>query len=109
MLTDAKAEVFSSIQLCSGYTDLRKGIDGLASTLSTTYGINPYEENRLFLFCGRASYKIKALIREPAGFVLVNLRLKNGRFHWPRDERKGMIQLTHSQYLQLMNGGTFQL
>ncbi len=108
MLTDAKAGVFSSIAVCSGYTDLRKGIDQLAATLSTTYGVNPYVENQLFLFCGRASYKIKGLIREEAGFVLVNLRLKNRRFHWPRDERKGLIQITHDQYLQLMSEGTFR-
>ena len=71
MLTDAASNVFSSIYVCAGRTDLRKGMEGLAWTLTSKYGINPYQENTLFLFRGNASYKIKGLLWERNGFVLV--------------------------------------
>ena len=35
-----------------GYTDLRRGIDGLAAIVSQQYGSRLSEES-LFLFCGR--------------------------------------------------------
>ena len=35
-----------------GYTDLRRGIDGLASIVTLQYG-RELREDSLFLFCGR--------------------------------------------------------
>lgn len=43
-----------------GYTDLRRGIDGLAAIVSQQYGGYLSEES-LFLFCGRRTDRIKAL------------------------------------------------
>ena len=62
MIIDADPSTFSSIYLCSGTTDLRKSIDGLAAVVEYTYGMNPYKKNVLFLFCGRSNYKIKGLL-----------------------------------------------
>ena len=42
-----------------GYTDLRRGIDGLAAIVSQQYGGHLSEES-LFLFCGRRTDRIKA-------------------------------------------------
>lgn len=43
-----------------GYTDLRRGIDGLAAIVSQQYGRDLCEDS-LFLFCGRRTDRIKAL------------------------------------------------
>ena len=43
-----------------GYTDLRRGIDGLAAIVSQQYG-GCLSEESLFLFCGRRTDRIKAL------------------------------------------------
>ncbi|HJD26592.1 IS66 family insertion sequence element accessory protein TnpB [Blautia sp. An46] len=46
--------------LVTGYTDMRKSIDGLMAIVRDTYELDPYS-NSLFLFCGRRCDRIKAL------------------------------------------------
>jgi len=40
------------VYIACGYTDLRKGIDGLASLVQQQFQLDPFT-NTLFLFCGR--------------------------------------------------------
>ncbi len=48
------------IYIACGYTDMRKGIDGLAASVRSVFGVSPFS-NSLFLFCGRRNDRIKAL------------------------------------------------
>ena len=66
-----------------GYTDLRRGIDGLASIVMLQYG-KELKEDSLFLFCGRRTDRIKVLYWSGDGYVLIYKRLSNGSFQWPR-------------------------
>ena len=66
-----------------GYTDLRRGIDGLASIVMLQYR-KELKEDSLFLFCGRRTDRIKALYWSGDGYVLIYKRLSNGSFQWPR-------------------------
>jgi len=40
------------VYISCGYTDLRKGIDGLASLVQRQFRLEPFTHT-LFLFCGR--------------------------------------------------------
>ena len=62
-----------------GYTDLRRGIDGLAAVVTQQYR-NKMDEESLFLFCGRRTDRIKALYWCGEGYILLYKRLSNGRF-----------------------------
>ena len=42
---------FDKIYIACGYTDLRRGIDGLAGIITQEFNLDPFE-NTLFLFCG---------------------------------------------------------
>ena len=53
-----------------GYTDLRRGIDGLVSIIQLQFGMN-LKEDSLFLLCGRRTDRIKALYWSGDGYVLV--------------------------------------
>ena len=55
---------FRKIYIAAGYTDLRRGIDGLASIIKFNFQLDPYEKDILFLFCGRRSDRIKGLVWE---------------------------------------------
>ncbi len=54
--------------LAVGYTDLRKGIDGLATLVQQKVELDPFT-NTLFLFCGRRRDRVKALYWEDDGLV----------------------------------------
>ena len=62
MLNDATG--FDKIFIATGYTDLRRGIDGLASTIKYQFELDPFQKNILFLFCGKRTDRIKGLVWE---------------------------------------------
>lgn len=103
MLNDACASRFKKVYLAPGFTDLRRGIDGLASIIRFQYTLDPYDKNTLFLFCGRRNDRIKALLWEGDGFLLLYKRLDNGSFRWPRTADEAMA-ITDDQYRMLMQG-----
>ena len=85
-----------------GYTDLRRGIDGLASIVMLQYG-KELKEDSLFLFCGRRTDRIKALYWSGDGYVLIYKRLSNGSFQWPRTAEE--LRLINAQSFRwLMEG-----
>lgn len=90
MLNDASG--FQHVYLCAGYTDLRNGIDGLIAIVTNTFELNPTEEGSIFLFCGRKTDRIKALLFEGDGWLLCYKRLTGyGRFQWPRSVQEANV------------------
>lgn len=94
---------FRKIYLATGYTDLRRGIDGLAAIIRFQFDLDPYDKDTLFLFCGRRCDRIKALLWEGDGFLLMYKRLGTGAFSWPRSADEA-IEITQEQYRMLMQG-----
>ena len=90
------------IYIVCGKTDLRKGIDGLASLVQQQFQLDPFT-NTLFLFCGRRRDRIKGLYWEKDGFILLYKRLEQGAYQWPRSEAE-VRALTPQQYRWLMEG-----
>ena len=75
-----------AIYIVCGYTDMRKSIDGLCAMVQDTLKMDPYT-NSLYLFCGRRRDRIKALLYEKDGFVLLYKRLTGtGCYRWPRNQ-----------------------
>ena len=100
MLNDFKCGC--PVYVACGYTDLRRGIDGLAGMVQTQFQLDPFE-NALFLFCGRRKDRIKGLYWEGDGFLLLYKRLESGSFQWPRNGDEAR-QLTAQQYRWVMEG-----
>lgn len=101
MLNDGNS--FNKIYLACGYTDLRRGIEGLAAIIRFQFDLDPYDRNTLFLFCGKRCDRIKALLWEGDGFLLLYKRLDNGAFHWPRSKAEA-VAISQEQYQLLMQG-----
>ena len=100
MLSDFKGA--ERVYIACGYTDLRRGIDGLAELVRQQFQLDPFS-NTLFLFCGRKRDRIKALYWEGNGFLLLYKRLEQGVYQWPRSESEAR-ELTPQQYRWLMEG-----
>ena len=90
------------IYLVTGYTDLRRGIDGLAGIIENSFRLNLFEDV-LFLFCGRRTDRIKGLYWDGNGFVLLYKRLEDGQFRWPRTKYEARL-LTSQEYRWLLEG-----
>jgi transposase len=103
MLNDADASGFKKVYLAMGFTDLRRGIDGLATIVRFQFKLDPYDKNTLFLFCGRRCDRIKALLWEGDGFLLLYKRVESGHFTWPRSSND-LRSLSAEQFHWLMQG-----
>lgn len=103
MLKDANPKSFAGIYLVCGFTDLRYGIDSLAAIIERRYKVHLFVPNTLFLFCGRSNRKIKGLLWEGDGFLLIYKRVESGRFSWPRTS-SDLRSLSPEQFRWLMQG-----
>ena len=101
MLTDFTGA--DRVYIACGYTDLRRGIDGLAAMVQQEFSLDPFT-NTLFLFCGRRQDRVKALYWKGNGFVLLYKRLGSGSFQWPRTEREARALTPPT--IPLAHGGT---
>lgn len=101
------ATCFNNIYIVCGRTDLRYGIDSLAGVLRSLGVENPAAANTLYLFCGRRSDRIKGLVWEGDGFLLLYKKLVNGSFQWPRNASE-VKSLTAKQFRWLMEGLTIE-
>ena len=94
---------FSKIILAVGRSDLRKGIDRLAAIVRLKYGLDPLEKDTLFLFCGTRKDRVKGLLWTGDRYVLLYIRLADGRFQWPRSADEAR-RLSGDEFMRLMDG-----
>lgn len=94
---------FKHIYIACGYTDLRNGIDGLVLKIKYEFELDPFEDGSIFLFCGRRMDRIKALLYEGDGFLLLYKRLADGKYNWPRTSAE-VKEMSNQQFRWLMEG-----
>ena len=92
----------ANIYIVCGHTDMRKSIDGLAAIVGQQWKLDLFSGS-LFLFCGRRRDRLKALLWEEDGFVLMYKRLENGKYKWPRDSAEAKL-ITQKEFRWLMEG-----
>jgi transposase len=90
------------IYIVTGRTDMRKSFDGLMAIIRDNFHLDPFA-NAVFLFCGRKKNTLKALYFDHDGFVLLQKRLDNGSFQWPRNSAEAQT-LTRQQFRWLLEG-----
>lgn len=88
MLRDAQFDKFTAVYIVCGHTDLRYGIDSLAAIIENHFHMSLFVPNTLFLFCGGRASRIKGLLWEGDGFLLLYKRVEDGRFSWPRNSNE---------------------
>lgn len=90
------------VYIACGYTDLRSSWDTLADIVRERFLMDP-RQRALFLFCGRRKDRIKGLLWEADGFLLLHKRFEDRILQWPEDE-EGVRSMTPEQYQWLMKG-----
>ena len=92
----------AEIYLVSGFTDMRKSINGLVAIVVDDLQLNPLSE-AWFVFCNRNRDKLKILFWQHNGFWLYYRRLETGKFQWPKGNCCS-ISLTQHQLNWLLSG-----
>ena len=95
---------YDNIYVACGFTDLRKNVDGLSIIVKQGFNLDPFS-NSIFLFCNGARNRMKALVWDNNGFIMLYKRLDGAgaRFNWPRDS--GQVRnITKVQLEKLMDG-----
>lgn len=93
----------TNIYIITGYTDMRKSIDGLCAIIMTQLKEEP-DASSIYLFCSKCCDHIKVLLREPDGYVLLYKRLDvvQGKYRWSRN-RSEVKPITWQQFDWLMS------
>ncbi|MBV2149743.1 IS66 family insertion sequence element accessory protein TnpB [Sphingobium sp. AS12] len=82
--------------------DFRKGAVSLAALVEYELGLKPFS-GVVFIFRSKRANRIKLLVWDGTGLVLVSKVLQTGGFHWPR-AHDGVMRLSASQASALFEG-----
>jgi transposase len=91
------------IYLCTGCTDMRKGINGL-SVLAQGLLSEAFAGGAMFIFRGKQADKVKLLWFDGQGFCMFYKCLDSGKFTWPKSEDQGTVGITSAQLSMLLEG-----
>lgn len=82
--------------------DFRKGAHGLAAVASEVLGEDPFS-GAMLVFRSKRSDRVKILVWDTSGLVLVWKQLQQGTFRWP-PVMDGVMRLSAVEFAALFDG-----
>jgi transposase len=82
--------------------DFRAGINSLAILVEQSMQLDPMAR-AVYAFCNRRRNRVKLLLYDRSGFLLVLKRLEADRFYWPRGGA-AVLNLTAEELHWLLDG-----
>ncbi len=89
------------VYLACGYTDMRKGMQGLAMLVQQVLAEDPFN-GALYAFRGRGGNLLKLVWHDGIGLCMLTKRLERG--HFLADDGPGSIALSAGQLSTLLEG-----
>lgn len=90
------------IFLASEQIDFRKGMDGLLAHVANHFALDPYD-GAIYVFRSRRADRLKLLVWDGTGLVLIMKRPSGRRLTWPRPQA-GPVVLSKVQFNALLEG-----
>ena len=90
------------IYLATVPVDFRKGMDGLAAIVQSEFDLDPFS-GAIFVFRAKRSDRLKIVVWDGTGLVLVYKRIEGAGFIWPKISN-GTVSITRSQFEALFEG-----
>jgi len=90
------------VLLATTPVDFRKGAHGLAALASAVLGESPFA-GTVLVFRAKRSDRVKILVWDTSGLVLVWKQLQQGGFRWP-PVADGVVRLSPVQFAALFDG-----
>lgn len=82
--------------------DFRKGMDGLAAHVANSFALDPFS-GAIYVFRSRRADRLKFLVWDGTGLVLVMKRMNGRRFTWLKPQ-SGLVTLSKVQFDALLEG-----
>ncbi|WP_095203811.1 IS66 family insertion sequence element accessory protein TnpB [Mesorhizobium carmichaelinearum] len=95
------------IYMATRPVDFRRGLDGLAAAVQEMLGLDPYV-GAAFVFRAKRADRIKILVWDGTGLVLVYKRLEGSKFVWPQ-VRDGVMRMSPAMFAALFEGLDWRL
>jgi transposase len=95
------------IYMATRPVDFRRGLDGLAAAVQEILGLDPYCGSA-FVFRAKRADRIKILVWDRTGLVLVHKRLEGSKFVWPQ-VRDGVMRMSPAMFAALFEGLDWRL
>jgi transposase len=89
------------VYLACGYTDMRKGAQGLAMLVQQVLAEDPFDGG-VYAFRGRRSTLLKLIWHDGIGLCMLTKRLERGQFIWPMTST-GSVMLSAGQLSTLLD------
>lgn len=90
------------IYVATDPVDFRKVMDGLAALVQSEFDLDPFS-GALFIFRAKRSDRLKIVLWDGTGLVLIYKRIEGAGFVWPRT-RDGTVELNRAQFEALFEG-----
>jgi transposase len=90
------------ILLATRPVDFRKGAHGLAALAQEVLGENPFS-GTVIVYRSKRSDRVKILVWDTSGLVLVWKQLQHESFRWP-PIMDGVLKLSHVEFAALFDG-----
>ncbi len=95
------------IYMATRPVDFRRGLDGLAAAVQEMLGLDPFVGSA-FVFRAKRADRIKILVWDGTGLVLVYKRLEGSKFVWPQ-VRDGVMRISPAMFAALFEGLDWRL
>jgi len=82
--------------------DMRFSFNKLLAFIKDEYSLDLFLEGHVFVFFGRNRFRLKCLMYDGSGLVLLIKKIEKGRFMWVHDLEKEEILI--SEFNQLVHG-----
>ncbi len=95
------------IYMATRPVDFRRGMDGLAAAVQEMLGLDPFV-GAAFVFRAKRADRVKILVWDGTGLVLVYKRLEGSKFVWPQ-VRDGVMRMSPAMFAALFEGMDWRL
>ena len=102
MILDLPVRPGLRILVTSRPVDFRRGMDSLTALVKETLAVDPFAGD-VFVFRAKRADRLKVLLWDGSGLVLLSKRLERGRFVWPPVAERA-VTLSAAQLTLLLSG-----
>jgi transposase len=102
MILDLPARPGLRILVTARPVDFRRGMDSLSTLVKQTLSVDPFAGD-VFVFRSKRLDRLKMLVWDGSGLVLLSKRLERARFTWP-PVQDGAVTLSAAQLSLLFSG-----